>query len=52
MDPVDRSTTTLPADPWGLDDSPAVAASPRTIFAWGGMADGGTTGYLLTPSET
>ena len=52
LDPVDRTTTVLPADPWGAADSPAVAASPTTIFAWGGMADGSTTGYLLTPSET
>jgi hypothetical protein len=52
LDPVDRSTAALPAEPWGLADSPAVAASPTAIFAWSGMADRSARGYLLTASET
>lgn len=49
LDPVDGTTTPLPANPWTDGDSPAVAASPEAVFAWGGMADGSATGYLLTP---
>lgn len=46
LDPVDGTTTPLPADPWTEADSPGVAASPDAIFAWGG---GSATGYLLVP---
>ncbi|KQR17464.1 hypothetical protein [Cellulomonas sp. Leaf334] len=46
LDPVDGTTTAVPAPPWTDADSPVVAASPEVVFAWGG---GSATGYLLTP---
>ncbi|WP_315094363.1 hypothetical protein [uncultured Cellulomonas sp.] len=49
LDPVTGTTTPVPDAPWSGDDSPSLAASPDSVFAWGGMQDRSTTGYLFTP---
>jgi len=49
LDPATGSTSALPASPWGATDSPSIAGSPTAVLAWGGMADGTATGFLLVP---
>lgn len=48
LDPVTLTTTAIPDEPWGPDDSPSVAGSPTAIFAWGGTPDG-AMGWLYAP---
>jgi len=48
LDPVTLTTTTIPDEPWGTDDSPTVAGSPSAVFAWDGQQEG-PAGWLYTP---